>query len=91
MEILYTCIIMLILSLLFGSIIVIIDTKEETKENEEFNKIRSLIAGLNCGCCGYNNCDNFCKNLIDNKCKVDDCKITKYENKQKINEILNKK
>jgi Na+-translocating ferredoxin:NAD+ oxidoreductase RNF subunit RnfB len=91
MEILYTCIIMLILSLIFSSIIVAIDTKEIKVEDKRFDKIRNLIAGINCGCCGFYNCDNFCKNLLIGKCKVDDCKITKNENKQKINKILNKK
>jgi Na+-translocating ferredoxin:NAD+ oxidoreductase RNF subunit RnfB len=61
------------------------------KLDDDVDKIKSMLPGINCGACGHVNCEGFAK-ALKNK-KVDDagaCKVMSNEQINKVNEFINK-
>ncbi len=56
-------------------------------ENKE-KKVKELLAGFNCGACGYGNCDNLAKAICEKKASAEDCLPIFEENIEKIKKIV---
>ncbi|HRR89552.1 MAG TPA: 4Fe-4S binding protein, partial [Eubacteriales bacterium] len=60
----------------------------QVKGDEKAEQIAPLLAGANCGGCGYPGCSGFAAALAAGKATVEACAATSSENKIKIAEIL---
>lgn len=50
--------------------------------------IKDLLAGYNCGGCGYENCEECAKAIISEKLDPSVCMLLEEENAEKIRQIL---
>lgn len=51
-------------------------------------EIKSLLAGFNCGACGYGDCNGLAKAILNKKASPEECLPIDEENIDKINEIV---
>lgn len=77
-----------ILAVLFAALIVLVSKLCAVEKNETAEKIQELLAGANCGGCGYAGCADFAKALAEGRAEVKSCGPTPNENKATIAEIL---
>ena len=75
-------------SLLMGGIIVLISKICHVEEDPRIAQVTELLAGANCGGCGYPGCGGFACALCEGKAEVGACGPTSAENKAAICEIL---
>lgn len=57
-------------------------------KDEKEEQIESLLAGANCGGCGYPGCSGFAQALLSGVANISDCPTTKPENKEQIANLL---
>jgi len=76
------------LAALFGVLLAYTGQKFTVPENPKIKETNDLLAGANCGACGFPGCEGFAKALIEGRASLDACKPTKKENKEKINAVL---
>lgn len=55
---------------------------------EKREEIKNLLAGFNCGACGYANCAEMAKMIAEKKASPEECLPIDEENIEKINELL---
>ena len=55
---------------------------------ENLEKVKCLLAGFNCGACGYENCNEMAKAIINKKASPEECLPIDEENISKIKEIV---
>ncbi|MGN1208125.1 MAG: (Fe-S)-binding protein [Christensenellales bacterium] len=60
------------------------------KDAEMISNVKSLLAGFNCGACGYGDCAGLAKAIVCKKATADECLPIEEENIDKINQIVNK-
>lgn len=75
-------------ALLMGGIIVLISKICHVEEDPRIAQVTELLAGANCGGCGYPGCGGFACALCEGKADVSACGPTSAENKAAICEIL---
>lgn len=88
MEILTPILILGILGAVFGVLLGIAAKVFRVTKDERIEKITDLLAGANCGGCGYPGCGGFAEALCKGVANITDCPSTKPENREKIAEIL---
>lgn len=88
MEILTPILILGVLGAVFGILLGIAAKIFKVEKDERIEKITDLLAGANCGGCGYPGCGGFAEALCKGVANITDCPSTKQENKEKIAEIL---
>ena len=76
------------LAVVFAVLIAVCSEKFAVKRDERIDEVTSLLAGANCGGCGYAGCDAFAEALVKGEAEVGNCGPTSKENKAKIAEIL---
>ncbi len=76
------------LAIVLGALIIVISKVCAVKEDERIGQISELLAGANCGGCGYAGCSGFAKGLVDGEADISACGQTTAENKTKIGSIL---
>ena len=57
---------------------------------EKIKEVRELLAGFNCGGCGFDNCDECAKAIVNGKASPEDCLPIDEENIEIITNILKK-
>ena len=57
---------------------------------EKYEEIKNLLAGFNCGACGYNNCQEMAKAICKGDARADDCLPIDEENIEIINNLAKK-
>lgn len=75
-------------ALLMGVLIVVISLFCQIKEDPRIEEVSKLLAGSNCGACGYAGCADFAKALVAGEATVDKCSQTTKENSIEISNIL---
>lgn len=80
-------IILTVTALIISIVLVILEDKLSIKDNE-FENIRKLLPGYNCGACGYGSCDGMAKAILNNKAAYKKCKPLKGESKEKLEKYL---
>jgi len=80
--------IMIGIAVLLGVLIMVISRFFHVEKDARIDEIVNNLPKANCGACGYPGCEGFAKALIDGKANVDDCKVSKKENKTEIANIL---
>lgn len=88
MEILIPIIILGIMGAGFGILLGIAAKAFRVEKDERIEEISELLAGANCGGCGYPGCAGFTEALVKGVANISDCPSTKPENKEKIAQIL---
>ncbi len=88
-SLLYVIAIIAVLAIVFGLLIVGVSKVCAVKEDERENAVKELVAGANCGGCGYKGCADYAKALANGEAKLGDCSATSNENKEQIAKILN--
>ncbi len=88
MTILWPILILGILGAAFGVLLGFAAKAFRVEKDERIEQITELLAGANCGGCGYPGCGGFAEGLCAGKANLSDCPSTKAEAKEKIAEIL---
>ncbi len=87
-EILIPVIILGAMGAVFGVLLGIAAKVFRVKKDGRLERIEELLAGANCGGCGYPGCSGFAQGLCSGVANITDCPSTKPENKEKIAKIL---
>lgn len=77
-----------IMGALFGILLGVAAKAFKVEKDERIETISELLAGANCGGCGYAGCSAFAEALCQGKATLSDCPGTKQENKDRIAMIL---
>ena len=77
-----------VLAIIFGALIVLVSKICFVKEDERISKTADLLAGANCGGCGYAGCADYARALAEGKATLCDCNATSNDAKEKIAQIL---
>ena len=80
--------IMVGISLVLGVCILLISKLCTVTEDPRIGEVTQLLAGANCGACGYAGCSGYAKALVEGTAKLDACGQTTAENKAQIGTIL---
>lgn len=73
---------------LLAFLLAFLGQKFAVKRDEKIDVIKSLLAGANCGGCGYAGCDAFAEALNKGEANMNQCKPTTPENKALISNVL---
>ena len=77
-----------VLAIVFAILIVAVSKACAVKEDEKAKAVSELLAGANCGGCGYAGCADFAKALAEGKASLCSCGATSNESKEEISKIL---
>lgn len=72
-PILYAVGIMALLGVVFGIVLSFADKKFAVKVDEKIQRIREVVAGANCGACGYPGCDGFAAAVARGEAPINGC------------------
>ncbi len=73
---------------LFGVLIAFVSKKLAVKEDVRIGEVENLLAGANCGACGYAGCADLAKAIVEGRAKPNTCPVTTKEKAIKIGEIV---
>ncbi len=73
MNIVWAIVVLGGLGVLFGAVLQIADKKFAVERDERVDKVRSCLAGANCGACGYPGCDGFAEAVVKGEAPVNGC------------------
>ena len=88
MNIIYAVLVLGVLGIGFGVILSFASKKYHVEVDERVEKVRSCLAGANCGACGYPGCDGFAQAVVDGKAPVDGCAAGGSKTANAIAEIM---
>lgn len=88
MNILIPVLILGVMGCGFGILLGVAAKAFRVEKDERIEKIEALLAGANCGGCGYPGCSGFANALCEGVANISDCPSTKPENKEQIADIL---
>lgn len=71
--IVYALLVLGALGVIFGLLLGLVGKKFEVKTDERVTQIRNVLAGANCGACGYPGCEGFAQAVVDGKASVTGC------------------
>jgi electron transport complex protein RnfB len=72
-----------------GIVLALADKFLKVKEDPRVGEVTSLLAGANCGGCGYPGCSGLASALVSKETNnLGACRPTKAENKEKIKKYL---
>ena len=72
----------------FGILLGLAAKAFKVEKDERVEQVTELLAGANCGGCGYPGCAGFAEALCAGKANLSDCPSTKPEQKEKIAALL---
>lgn len=81
-------VIMTFISLILGLIIVIVDSKINTKSKSEI--YLELLPGYNCGACGYAGCKGMSEAMLEDINNYKKCKPLRGEKLKELEEYISK-
>ena len=88
MQILIPIIILGVMGAGFGIMLGVAAKAFRVEKDERIEQVEALLAGANCGGCGYPGCSGFATALCKGSANLSDCPSTKDEQKQQIAQIL---
>jgi len=91
MEILIPVLSLGVVGLLFGLGLALASKKFTVQVDPRLEKIHGLLPGSNCGACGGAGCFGFAEAVLSGKLKIDACRVSSNEVKEKIAQALGRK
>jgi len=91
MEILIPVLSLGVVGLLFGVGLALASKKFTVQVDPRLEKIHGLLPGSNCGACGGAGCFGFAEAVLSGKLKIDACRVSSNEVKEKIAQALGRK
>ena len=88
MDILIAFLVMLGIAVIIGILLLVCSRFFAVEENEDKQKIRECLPGINCGACGYNGCDSYAEALTKGGVEPNLCIPGAQTVADKIGEIL---
>ncbi len=88
MNILIPILVLVGLGIIFGVGLALASKKFCVEVDPRFEKIFSKLPGANCGVCGMAGCIGFAEGLIQGKCTLEQCVLSKEETRQELAKIL---
>lgn len=88
MEIIIPVIVLGVMGLVFGALLGIAAKAFRVEKDERIEQVQELLAGANCGGCGYAGCSAFAEAVVAGKANPSACPSTKKENIHQIAEIM---
>lgn len=76
-------IVLTLTAFILGIIIVLIDSKLNTKDNN-VEEIEKYLPGINCGACGYGTCHNMACKIKEDYNEYKKCRVLRGEKLQKF-------
>lgn len=76
-------IVLTLTAFILGIIIVLIDSKLNTKDNS-VKEIEKYLPGINCGACGYGTCHNMACKIKEDYNEYKKCRVLRGEKLQKF-------
>ena len=76
-------IVLTLTAFILGIIIVLIDSKLNTKDNN-VEEIEKYLPGINCGACGYGSCHNMACKIKEDYNEYKKCRVLRGEKLQKF-------
>ena len=73
LPVLYAIIALGGLGILFGLVLGVADKKFSVEVDERVSAVRSVVAGANCGACGYAGCDAYAAAVVKGEAKANAC------------------
>ena len=81
-------IVLTLLALLLSIVLVFVDHKFSSNDNEE-KEFRLLLPGYNCGGCGFGSCDGMAKAMLEDINNYKKCKPLRGEDLKKMEDYIN--
>ena len=78
------------LGIFFGLVLSYFSKKFELKVDPRIKEISEILPHVNCGACGYANCEEFAKAVIAGESPPDSCKVGREKVAEKIKAVLEK-
>ena len=91
MEILIPVLSLGVVGLLFGVGLALASKRFAVQLDPRLEKIHGLLPGSNCGACGGAGCFGFAEAVLSGKLKIDACRVSSNEVKEKIAQALGRK
>lgn len=88
MEILTPILVLGIMGLVFGALLGVAAKAFRVEKDERIEQVQELLAGANCGGCGYAGCSAFAEAVVTRGVNPAGCPSTKKENMDKIAEVM---
>ncbi|MFZ5974358.1 MAG: RnfABCDGE type electron transport complex subunit B [Bacillota bacterium] len=76
------------LGLVLGLLLALASRKFAVEADPKVEAVRELLAGANCGACGFPGCNGLAAAMAEGKAPIDACPVTSRENRGKIADIL---
>lgn len=87
-DILWPVVVLGAMGLLFGVGLAIASKIFAVPKDARESQVRELLAGANCGACGFPGCDGMASALVKGDATIGNCPVTSMENAAKIAAIL---
>lgn len=88
LKIVLPMLILAAIAVIFGLLLSYVGKKLAVKRDEKIERTEKLLAGANCGGCGFAGCAAFAEALAKGKAELSACGATSKENKAEISAIL---
>lgn len=88
LDILIPVAIFLGLGIVAGILLSVFSKVFAVKTNEQFEQVRAVLPGLNCGVCGYKGCDNYANEIVTHAVALNKCIPGGDETSRKLGDLL---
>lgn len=78
------------LAVFFAAILAFADKKLRVEKDPKVDEITRLLPGVNCGACGYLNCQDFAEHIIKEGVDPAECRVIEEEARKEIYEKIGK-
>lgn len=88
-NVLLATLVVFLISVVLGIILALAHKFLKVEEDPRIDKVSSLLAGANCGGCGYAGCHDFASSIVEGKSSsLNSCRPTNSTKKEEIKTYL---
>ena len=90
MDTLIPILLLTVAGLIFSLLLIFASNLFKTDEDLGFNEVRSCLPGINCSVCGYANCDEYARGILDGDI-ITKCRPGGKATQEKLEKVLGDK